>query len=269
MKNLSLITLLLLLSSTLLRAEPALQDLQTKATMTITQELEHFTQAATATKANEPYQPYIITVLEGKRLESLGISTLGEALELIPGVDIATDLLDMKTPVFRGSNPFAFGQVKLLIDGMLANNTFFDSFANYLYMPIETIKRIEVVRGPGSRTDGINAYAGSIQIITYAEEIGQPVNRVFAKTGSHDLRVGGFSSSFSEGKLRVHTEGYYHKDNKRLFAGPDTAATGIYDIPVGFLPYSIDNAVLAKVEMLRYRQQAMLLVYNSIMKLLV
>jgi len=197
---------------------------QAESIKTITQELEHFTQAATATKVNEPYQPYIITVLEGKSLEKLGVSTLGEALELIPGVDMSTDLLDMKTPIFRGSNPVAFGQVKLLIDGMLANDTFIDSFAHYLYMPVEMIKRIEVVRGPGSRTDGINAYAGSIHVITYAEEIGEPVNRVFAKTGSYDLGVAGFSSSFSEGKLHVHTDGYYHQDNKTLFAGPDAAA---------------------------------------------
>ena len=197
---------------------------QAETIKTIAHELEQFTQAATVTKANEPYQPYIITVLDAKRLEKLGVSTLGEALELIPGVDMSTDLLDMKTPIFRGSNPFAFGQVKLLIDGMLANDTFIDGFASYLYMPVEIIKRIEVVRGPGSRTDGINAYAGSIHVITYAEEIGEPINRVFAKTGSHDLRVGGFTSSFSEGKLKVHADGYYEKDNKTLFAGPDAAA---------------------------------------------
>lgn len=247
MKNLSLGMLLLLLSNTILWAESALQNEQTEMTKTIAQELDQFTLAATAMKVNEPYQPYIITVLTGKNLENLGISTLGEALELIPGVDIATDLLDMKTPIFRGSNPFAFGQVKLLIDGMLANDTFIDGFASYLYMPIEVIKRIEVVRGPGSRTDGINAYAGSIQVITYAEEIGEPIDRVFAKTGSHDLRVGGFSSSFSEGKLNVHMDGYYQKDNKRLFSGPDSPATGIYNTPdPNPLPYTIDNTGLAQ-----------------------
>jgi len=223
MKILSVSTLLLLFSSIILQAESASAIINTDTTKGITQELEHFTQAATVTKVNEPYQPYIITVLEGEKLEKLGVSTLGEALELFPGVDMSTDLSDIKTPIFRGSNPFAFGQVKLLIDGMLANDTSIDGFASYLYMPVEIIKRIEVVRGPGGRTDGINAYAGSIHVITYAEEIGEPVNRVFAKTGSHDLRVGGFSSSFSEGKLHVHTDGYYHKDNKTLFTGPDAA----------------------------------------------
>ena len=240
MKFSSVITLLFVLSGSVLQAESASQTLQAETTQTITQELEHFTQAATVTKVNEPYQPYIISVLKGKDLEKLGISTLSEALKLIPGVDFATDLSDAKTPIFRGSNPFAFGQVKLLVDGMLANDTFIDGFAGYLYMPIEMIKRIEVVRGPGSRTDGINAYAGSIQVITYAEDIGEPVNRVFAKAGSYEQYIGGFTSSFTEGKLRFHTDGYYHQDDKTLFAGPDAA--GAYK----YLALSIDNTPLTQ-----------------------
>ena len=168
MKILSAASLLLILNGGTLQAELAQQTVQelsptdythiTSVTQQISQELEHFTEAATETKVNEPYQPYIISVLNGKDLEKLGISTLQEALELIPGVDIATDVSDMRTSVFRGSNPFAFGQAKLLIDGMLANDTFLDSFATYLYMPIEMIKRIEVVRELGRRTDGINEY---------------------------------------------------------------------------------------------------------------
>ncbi|WP_345974934.1 TonB-dependent receptor [Sulfurimonas sp. HSL3-7] len=243
--------MLLACSTVLLQAEESLKEFSStniphlaSVTQQIGRDLEHFTEAATETKANEPYQPYIISVLDGKRLEKLGISTLGEALELIPGVDIATDLMDMKTPIFRGSNPLAFGQVKLLIDGILANDTFIDGFASYHYMPIEVIKRIEVVRGPGSKTDGINAYAGSIQVITYAEEIGEPLNRVFAKTGSYNALAVGFTSSATEGKLRIHADGYYQKDKKTLYAGPDAAATGIYNYQTPF--YTIDNTALAQ-----------------------
>lgn len=252
MKILSAASLLLILGGGTLQAELAQQTLQelspadythiASVTQQISQELEHFTEAATETKVNEPYQPYIISVLTGKELEKLGVSTLQEALELIPGVDMATDLSDAKTPIFRGSNPFAYGQVKLLVDGILANDTFLDGFAGYLYMPIEMIKRIEVVRGPGSRTDGINAYAGSIQVITYAEEIGEQVNRVFAKTGSYDSGTVGFTSSATEGKFRIHADGYYHKDDKTLFAGPDAAASNAYNIP----SFSIDNTSIAQ-----------------------
>ena len=245
------LSLLIVYSTVFLHAEESLQDISTadvphltSVKQQISQDLEHFTEVATLTKVNEPYQPYIISVLVGNDLEKLGISTLQEALELIPGVDFATDLTDAQTPIFRGSNPFAFGQVKLLIDGMLANDLFTDGFLTYLYMPIEMIKRIEVVRGPGSRTDGINAYAGSIQVITYAEDAGEPLNRVFANVGSNNQRVGGFVSSFTEGKLHFHADGYYHKDDKTLHAGPDAAATGVYNYQTPY--YTIDNTPLAQ-----------------------
>ncbi|MEJ2372725.1 MAG: Plug domain-containing protein, partial [Sulfurimonas sp.] len=115
----------------------------------ISKDMEHFNDVATITKQNEHYQPYIISVFKGKELETLGVSNLKEALQLVPGVDIATDNLNNQTPIFRGSNPQAYGQTKLFIDDVLVNNLFFDSYSEYLGMPIEMIKRIEVVRGPG------------------------------------------------------------------------------------------------------------------------
>lgn len=212
----------------------------------ITRDLDLVTEVATVTKENEPYQPYIITTLEGKELEKLGVRNLQEALELIPGVDIGTNLLDVKTPIFRGSNPFAYGQVKLLIDDMVANDLLYDGFAGHLYMPIEIIKRIEVIRGPGSKTDGVNAYAGAIHVVTYAEEfaVTGSVNRLFAKAGSYDFGGGGFAVSLSEGDLHAHLDGYYLNDNKKLPAGPDTAATGAYNFQTPF--YAIDNTPLAQ-----------------------
>jgi outer membrane receptor protein involved in Fe transport len=212
----------------------------------ISRDLDLVTEVATATKENEPYQPYIITALDGKELEKLGVRNLQEALELIPGVDIGTNLLDVKTPIFRGSNPFAYGQVKLLIDDMVANDLLYDGFAGYLYMPIQIIKRIEVIRGPGSKTDGVNAYAGTIHIVTYAEEfaVTGSVNRAFAESGSYDFGGGGFVTSFSEGALHFHMDGYYLQDNKKLPAGPDTAATGAYNFVTP--DYTIDNTPLAQ-----------------------
>jgi outer membrane receptor for ferrienterochelin and colicin len=212
----------------------------------ITRDLDRVTEVATVTKANEPYQPYIITTLIGKDLEKLGITNLKEALELIPGVDFSTDLVDAKTPIFRGANPFAFGQVKLIIDDMVANDLLYDGFAGYLYMPVQIIKRIEVIRGPGSKTDGVNVYAGSIRVITYAEEfdVTGSVNRAFAMTGSYATAGGGFVTSVSEGALHLHADGYYLRDDKMLHAGPDTAATGAYNYQTPY--YSINNIPLAQ-----------------------
>jgi iron complex outermembrane receptor protein len=210
----------------------------------IVSDMDRFSQVATKTKQNELYQPYIISVFHGKELEELGISDLEEALELVPGVDMATDNMDYKTPIFRGSNPFAFGQTKLLIDGVLVNDLFVDGYTAYLNMPVEMIKRLEVVRGPGSKTDGYNAYAGSINIITYAEKIKgfDSEDKVVFKGGTDKYYMGGFVKSYQSGKLRLFTDFYYQEDDKMLPVGWDAASTGIYNFP----HLAIDNTHLSR-----------------------
>jgi len=199
----------------------------------ISKDMDRFNTVATVTKQNEHYQPYIISVFKGKELEVLGVSNLKEALGLVPGVDIATDNFNNQASIFRGSNPQAYGQTKLFIDDVLVNNLFFDSYSEYLVMPIEMIKRIEVVRGPGSKTNGVNAYAGSINIITYAEDFKgfESKDKIVFKGGSYDYRMGGFIKKFKTDNLDATIDFYYQEDNKKLYAGPDGFSQGSMSIP--------------------------------------
>ena len=194
----------------------------------LSSDMDNFKNIATITYQNEAYQPYVISVFQGKELEKLGVSNLKEALELVPGVDIATDNFNTKTPVFRGSNSLASGQSKLFVDGTLVNNVFFDAYAEYLSFPIEMIKRIEVVRGPGSKTDGVNAYAGSINIITYAEDIDgfKVKDKIVVKAGSYNYRMGGFIKSYKTDDFKLYMDFFYQEDNKKLYAGMDGYSQG-------------------------------------------
>lgn len=214
--------------------------------------MAHFNEVATITKQNEHYQPYIISVFKGKELEKLGVSNLKEALGLVPGVDIATDNFNNQSSTFRGSNPTAYGQSKLFIDDVLVNNTFFDSYSEYLSFPIEMIKRIEVTRGPGSKADGVNAYAGSIHVITYAEDFKDFENndKLVFKYGSYDYMMGGFTKNFKSDGLKVYTDFYYQQDDKKLYAGQDGLSQGSLgaaniplsqtgDAPLWFKEYSL------------------------------
>lgn len=209
----------------------------------ISSEMEQFNKVATATKQNELYQPYIISVFQGDELEKLGISNLKEALLLVPGVDMATDNFNNQTPIFRGSNPVAYGQTKLFIDGVSVNNLFFDAYSEYLSFPIEMIKRIEVVRGPGSKIDGFNAYAGSINVITYAEDFKgfESNDKLVFKYGSHDYKMGGFFKTYKTDDLKVFVDFYYQEDDKKLPSGPDGLSQGALSL----LP-AIDNRALSQ-----------------------
>jgi len=217
------INLFLLASLTTLHLQAG--DLRTS----LFNDMKEFGTIATQTKQNEHYQPYIISVFQGKGLEKLGVSNLKEALMLVPGVDMATDNFNNQTPIFRGSNPSAYGQSKLLIDGVVVNNLFFDAYSEYLSMPIDMIKRIEVIRGPGSKVDGINAYAGSINVVTYAEDFKgfKSPDKVVFKYGSYDYGMGGFVKNFKTPTLKAHIDFYYQKDNKNISSGPDGLSQGV------------------------------------------
>ncbi|MEA3352338.1 MAG: TonB-dependent receptor plug domain-containing protein [Campylobacterota bacterium] len=198
----------------------------------ISNDMNHFKTVATITKQNEHYQPYIISVFHGKELEKLGVSNLKEAIQLAPGIDMATDNFNNQTPIFRGSNSLAYGQTKLFIDDVLVNNLFFDAYSEYLGMPIEMIKRIEIVRGPGSKTNGVNAYAGSINIITYAEDFKnfESNDRAVFKYGSDKYRMGGFIKKFKNEELSGTVDFYYQEDDKKLYAGADGYSQGSMSI---------------------------------------
>jgi len=209
----------------------------------ISGEMEHFNKVATATKQNEHYQPYIISVFQGYALEKLGVSNLKEALLLVPGVDMATDNFNNQTPTFRGSNSVAYGQSKLFIDGISVNNLFFDAYSEYLSFPIEMIKRIEVVRGPGNKIDGFNAYAGSINVITYAEDFKgfESNDKLVFKYGSYDYKMGGFFKTYKTDNLKIFVDFFYQEDDKKLYAGPDGLSQGALSL----LPV-IDNRALSQ-----------------------
>lgn len=229
LSNIPLLLCSLLCANSLMGAQTGDDDVLSS----LSKDMERYAHVATVTKQNEHYQPYIISVFLGKDLEKLGVLNLKEALGLVPGVDMATDNVNTQTPIFRGSNPLASGQSKLFIDGVLMNNVFFDAYSEYLSFPIEMIKRIEVVRGPGSKTDGFNAYAGSINVVTYAENFDgfHSNDKLVVKAGSNQYMMGGFVKSYQAEKLKVFIDFFYQEDNKKVPSGPDGYSQGSMSIP--------------------------------------
>lgn len=201
--------------------------------------------AATATYVNESYMPYNVSVFRNKELELLGIANLEEALSLMPGLDIFTNEMNDKEAVMRGSNPYAFGQTKLFVDGVLVNNILYDSYKEYMSLPVELIKRIEVVRGPGAEISVFNPYAGAIRVVTYAENIPMvdesTTLKFFAKGGSNDTRSVGALYAERQDDFFFEMDMYYYEDDLHAASGLDAAATGRYNIPA----LGIDNTALA------------------------
>ncbi|MBL3592319.1 MAG: TonB-dependent receptor [Synergistaceae bacterium] len=125
-------------------------------------------------------------VIEREAIESSGALSLGELLETLPGIysprpsGRTTD----DTLRIRGLTT----EVLLLVDGIPYNKaTHVEGAAAYdlRSIPLESIERIEVIKGAGSALYGSHAAAGVINIIT-RKPLAEGDYRILAEAGTHD-----------------------------------------------------------------------------------
>jgi len=110
--------------------------------------------------------PAIISVLTAEQIQELGITTLYEALDYLPGILVTETFFGYTMVNMRGMLQTNYNnKVLLLINGHPMRETINGSF-HLEIVPIQAIERIEVIRGPGSALYGTNAFAGVINIIT-------------------------------------------------------------------------------------------------------
>ncbi|MFW6134629.1 MAG: TonB-dependent receptor plug domain-containing protein [Elusimicrobiota bacterium] len=116
--------------------------------------------------------PATIDVITAEKIENSGSRTIDEALRYLSGIDIrhAGTKLYLAPRGLIGTNPGGTNRVLCLIDGRPINTPRNGSFHPGLNVALTNVKKIEVIRGPGSALYGANAFAGVINIITKAPE---------------------------------------------------------------------------------------------------
>jgi iron complex outermembrane recepter protein len=138
--------------------------------------------------------PSSVTVITAEEIEKSGATTVVEALDKLESIQFRTSsgnssqaYIDMRG--IGGDNPY--GKTLIMLDGRRLNRTDMSSI-NWLEIPVDTIEKIEVVRGPGSVLYGDAAIGGVINIITKKGK-GEPKFNVSVIAGSYGLndeRVG-------------------------------------------------------------------------------
>ncbi|MBP5668585.1 MAG: TonB-dependent receptor [Salinivirgaceae bacterium] len=128
-------------------------------------------------KAEDSFKsPLSSTVITKAEIRSYGITTIEEALRLIPGMIVQEKTNGMYDVHIRGLNNVPDNQMMLytenantllMIDNRIAHN-YATGDVNFDLLPIgiEDIERIEVVRGANAALYGPNAMMGVINIIT-------------------------------------------------------------------------------------------------------
>ncbi len=109
--------------------------------------------------------PGIVTLITEEEIKTSGARDLTDVLKLVPGFDFGVDVEGVVGIAVRG-NWAHEGKALLLIDGIEMNENLFSTMQFGNHYPISDIKKIEIIRGPGSAIYGGNAEYAVINIIT-------------------------------------------------------------------------------------------------------
>jgi iron complex outermembrane receptor protein len=111
--------------------------------------------------------PSAISVITHDDLERSGVTSIAEALRMVPGLEVARIDANKWAVSSRGFNGRFADKMLVLIDGRSVYTPLFSGvYWDVQDTVIEDIDRIEVIRGPGATLWGANAVNGVINIIT-------------------------------------------------------------------------------------------------------
>lgn len=122
-----------------------------------------------ATGVAEPLStaPAVASVITADDIRRMGAIDLNQVLETVPGLHVGLSSYRF-SPVYsiRGIHTDKNPQVLVLVNGTPITQSFGGDRGIGFNMPAESIRRIEVIRGPGSAVYGADAFAGVIDITT-------------------------------------------------------------------------------------------------------
>jgi len=176
--------------------------------------------------------PAIMSVITAKQIRQMGFRTLVDVLKIVPGFYISMDETGEREIAVRGVLDNNSQKIRVLIDGHSVNDPWRGgAMWNFDDLPVENIKRIEIIRGPGSALYGRNAFLAVVNVITKdTEDIDgfqfttsggafetQNYNMLFGREYG-DLQVSGFFDYYD-------TEGFSKKIEQDVIFGDPASKT--------------------------------------------
>jgi iron complex outermembrane receptor protein len=114
--------------------------------------------------------PGAVSLVTAEEIQNRGARRLEDVLRMVPGFDVVTDSLGRSRIVVRGIVPGVGGGsdgVLVLFNGHPLNEDISGGATVVnLDLPMEHVKRVEVLRGPASALYGGGAFAGVVNIVT-------------------------------------------------------------------------------------------------------
>jgi iron complex outermembrane receptor protein len=126
--------------------------------------------SVTATKMLENINKSIstVTVIDQQQITNMGARNLLDVLKTVPGFGITQMEHGVRQIEVRGVRTSFSEKVLIMLNGHPVDSMLLSATGifNYDNLPVGSIKRVEIVRGPGSALYGANAFLAVINIIT-------------------------------------------------------------------------------------------------------
>jgi outer membrane cobalamin receptor len=180
------------------------------------------TLVVSATQMDQPLSRVAdtVTIIGGAEIETRQLSSVGEALALVPGLAVTrSGGPGTLTSVFPRGGESDFTLV--LVDGIRANA--FGGGLDLSQVPLGDVERIEVVRGPQSSLYGSDAIGGVVQIIT--RRGGRPSASGRVEAGSRHTRRVAAATTGELGAWAWQAGGDYFADDGYTGVAPSSGET--------------------------------------------
>ncbi len=204
--------------------------------------LNEMSDVATKKSINVDYLPSVISVINAQTYIDGGIETIGEAINMLPGIQTQLSPMGYNITTVRGlKNPNAYlsDKLKILIDGVAINNEIQGSSSFYMDFPLTLVEKIEVLRGPGSTVYGAGAFYATINVITKLGEQDSQ-SQIYLGGGSYQTAYTGGNFQTQVANWNISTDAYYTRNDKRIrqddgfSESGDTTNEAMQDMSIGF-----------------------------------
>lgn len=153
-----------------LQAAPASEEhphFEKLLAMSLEQLVEVEVTVATGTARPLKLAPSVASVITAEEINKIGARNINEVLETVPGLHVGVSTKNAMSQIYsmRGIHTSINPQVLLLMNSIPISMGYTGTRA-FFNIPVASISRIEVIRGPGSAVYGADAFAGTINIIT-------------------------------------------------------------------------------------------------------
>ncbi len=164
--------------------------------------------------------PTAMTVIDRKMIQASSALNLPDLLRLVPGFTVGFFSGTSTTVSYHGHADEYARDMQVLIDGRSIYDPLFGGIPwTEIYLSLDEILRIEVIRGPNAAAYGSNSYAGVINVVT-EHPADLPGTMLSVTTGYEKTRYVEAAYSDSVGKLdyRLSTsykegEGFDNRDD--------------------------------------------------------